>query len=73
MKKIFKNLKEKKKNNKRRNTDNFVYKSINNAKNISSKLKKETKKENNFLINNIKKFYSLRKSKNSSKKCNQSF
>jgi len=56
MKKTFKNLKEKKKNNKRRNTDNFVYKSINNVKNISSKLKKETKKENNYLINNIKKF-----------------
>lgn len=48
MRKIQKISKEKKKNNKKRNIDNFVYKDINNAKNTFNKLKKETKRENNF-------------------------
>lgn len=48
MRKIQKISKEKKKNNKKRNIDNFVYKDINNVKNTFNKLKKETKRENNF-------------------------
>lgn len=48
MRKIQKISKEKKKNNKKRNIDNFVYKDINNVKNTSNRLKKETKRENNF-------------------------
>jgi uncharacterized protein YcbK (DUF882 family) len=46
IKKISKISKNKKRNNKKRNIDNFVFKDINNAKNISLKVKKETKKEN---------------------------
>lgn len=46
IKKISKISKNKKRNNKKRNIDNFVFKDINNAKNISLKAKKETKKEN---------------------------
>lgn len=56
IKKISKISKNKKRNNKKRNIDNFVFKDINNAKNISLKVKKETKKENKCLINNIKRF-----------------
>lgn len=57
IKKISKISKNKKRNNKKRNIDNFVFKDINNAKNISLKAKKETKKENKCLINNIKRFF----------------
>lgn len=46
IKKISKISKNKKRNNKKRNIDNFVFKDINNAKNIFLKAKKETKKEN---------------------------
>lgn len=46
IKKISKISKNKKRNNKKRSIDNFVFKDINNAKNISLKAKKETKKEN---------------------------
>lgn len=48
MKKTSKISKNKNKNNKKKNIDNFVFKNINSVKNISNKLKKETKRDNNF-------------------------
>ena len=73
MNKTFKNSKEKKKNNKKKNIVNFVFKNINSDKNIFSKLKKETSNGNKFLNSNIKGFLSWKKNKNSSKNYNPSF